>query len=150
DQVFTRAFGGDYDGLQHEMWVYMGRKLLPLEQAPIKPEGELPMAVQRLAPADALYRLGDLLVNVGEPAAAGEHFRAALAIDPRHGLAVAAQGQIEELAGRWPEAQAQYEKAVQLVPGDGFAHFLLGRCLLEQAHRAKAAAPAADGDDGER
>jgi len=60
------------------------------------------------------------------------------------------QGQIEELAGRWPEAQAQYEKAVQLVPGDGFTHFLLGRCLLEQADRAKAAAAAADGDDAER
>src|SRR6202040_1806449 len=83
----------------------------------------------------ALYGPCVLLFNAvtEERVSAAEHFQAALAANPRHGLAMAGLGQIEEQAGRRPEALADYEKAVQLAPDEPYAHYLLGSCLLEQA-----------------
>jgi tetratricopeptide (TPR) repeat protein len=44
----------------------------------------------------------------------------------------AALGKLEEGAGRLDEAQVLYEKAVELAPGDGSMHYLLGRCYLRR------------------
>jgi tetratricopeptide (TPR) repeat protein len=135
EQAFAQAFGADYDGLQHELVVYANRKVFSYEVTPVAAGSDLPVGVQRLAWADVLYHLGDLLLNTGreQQAEAAEHFRAALAADPRQGLAAAGLGEIEDEEGRGAEARALYEKAVQLAPGDPFVHFLLGRSLLQLA-----------------
>jgi len=133
-EAFAQAFAGDYDGLERELNVYIHRKVFSYAQLPLKLDAEIPAAVRPMAAPDVLYRLGDLLLNGGPEAsaAAAEHFRAALAADPRHGLATAGLGQIEEAAGRRQEALADYEKAVTLAPNEPYVHYLLGRFLLER------------------
>ncbi|HXO42292.1 MAG TPA: tetratricopeptide repeat protein [Thermoanaerobaculia bacterium] len=64
--------------------------------------------------------------TVPAPACASAPFDAALA------KAAATLGKLEERAGRLDEAQVLYEKAVELAPGDGSLHYLLGRVYLER------------------
>lgn len=153
EDAFNRAFAGNYDALEHELILYIRKPVFSYAHLPLEVAAEARAAVQPLAWPDALYRLGDLLLNVGpeERAAAAEHFQAALAANPQHGLALAGLGQIEEQAGRRPEALADYEKAVQLAPDEAYAHYLLGSCLLEQARegpRGGVVARAGQGDQG--
>ncbi len=117
DQAFAQAFGGDYAGLDHELRVYLDHPQFAYEHIPLRAGVQNEVAVTPLPPADALYRLGDLLLNLGadEQAAAAQHFNAALAIDPRHALATAGLGEIAERAHRLPEARAAYEKALALI-----------------------------------
>jgi len=149
--AFTRAFAGNYDGLEQELLVYVHKRVFSYAHLPLAAVAAAPAAVQPLAGPDALYRLGDLLLNFPEErASAAEHFQAALAANPRHGLSVAGLGQIEELAERRPEAQADYEKAVQLAPDEPYVHYRLGRCLLEQAREGSQGAVAAHDGQGDR
>jgi tetratricopeptide (TPR) repeat protein len=148
-ESFERAFGNGYEALEQELIVYVHKKVFSCAHLPLEIEAEAAAAVQPLAGPETLYRLGDLLLNVGpeEQAAAAEHFHAALAANPQHGLAVAGLGQLEEQAGRRREALAYYEKAVLLSPNEPHAHYLLGRCLLEEA-RAAGRGRAAERDGG--
>jgi tetratricopeptide (TPR) repeat protein len=153
EDAFNRAFAGNYDALEQELLLYLRKQVFSYAHLPLEVAAEARAAVQPLAWPDALYRLGDLLLNVGpeERAAAAEHFQAALAANPRHGLALAGLGQIEEQAGRRPEALTDYEKAVQLAPDEPYPHYLLGSCLLEQARegsRGAVAEHAGQGDHG--
>lgn len=153
EDAFSRAFAGNYDALEQELLLYIRKQVFSYAHLPLEVAAEARAAVQPLAWPDALYRLGDLLLNVGpeERAAAAEHFQAALAANPRHGLALAGLGQIEEQAGRRPEALADYEKAVQLAPDEPYVHYLLGSCLLEQAREGSRGAVAeheGQGDHG--
>jgi tetratricopeptide (TPR) repeat protein len=133
EDAFARAFGGDYDGLEHELIVYVHKKIFSYLHAPMDLGAEAPAAVRPMAWPDVLYRLGELLLNSDRPRDAAEHFQAALAANPRHGLAVAGLGEIDEEAGRRAAAAARYEQAAQLAPQEPFVHYLLGRCLLAQA-----------------
>jgi tetratricopeptide (TPR) repeat protein len=137
EDAFAQAFGGNYDALEQELIVYLHKQVFSYAHLPLEAKAAAPAAVQPMAGPDVLYRLGDLLVNAGpeEHAAAAEHFHAALAANPGHGLAVAGLGQIEEAAGRRQEALADYEKAVQLAPDEPYAHYLLGLFLLGQARQ---------------
>jgi tetratricopeptide (TPR) repeat protein len=69
---------------------------------------------------DVLYRLGDFLAhgegNRGEEAEA--HFRAALALDPRHAPSLAGLGFLRDQQGRFQEATGYYERALALAPND--------------------------------
>ncbi|HXH28133.1 MAG TPA: tetratricopeptide repeat protein, partial [Candidatus Polarisedimenticolia bacterium] len=69
---------------------------------------------------DVLYRLGDFLAHgEGNRAADAEaHFRAALAIDPRHAPSLAGLGFLRDGQGRFAEASAYYERALALAPDD--------------------------------
>jgi len=152
EEAFTRAFAGNYEALEQELLVYVRKKkVFSYAHLPLEGTAEARAVAQPLAGPDALYRLGDLLLNAGpeERAAAAEHFQAALAANPRHGLAMAGLGQIEELAGRRREALADYEKAVQLSPDEPYAHYRLGRCLLEQAREGPHGAVAEHDGQGE-
>jgi tetratricopeptide (TPR) repeat protein len=138
DKAFAQAFGGDYEALAREVRVYISRSIFPYQELPIPDTSQAGAAVQRLPPADVLYRLGDLLlaINDGPNARTAEHFQAALAADPRHGLATAGLGEVEEAAGRLPEAQERYQKAVELAPAEPLPHFLLGRLWLERPRQS--------------
>ncbi|HEV7785222.1 MAG TPA: hypothetical protein VGQ28_07795, partial [Thermoanaerobaculia bacterium] len=69
---------------------------------------------------DVLFRLGDLLSNLGPEHrdAAEEHFRTALAAKPDHGPALAGLGYLADLANHPREARPFYEKAAKLAPDD--------------------------------
>jgi Flp pilus assembly protein TadD len=140
EEAFAKAFGGDYETLQNELSIYVHKKVFSYAHAPVKIAAEAPASVQPLAWPDALYRLGDLLLNTDQEAEAAEHFQAALAANPRHGLAIAGLGEIDEKAGRRAEALARYEQAALLAPQEPFVHYLLGRSLLAQALAERAAA----------
>jgi tetratricopeptide (TPR) repeat protein len=132
DSTFQKAFGAAPAVLERELKTYVQGYLFNYTRAPIRPETSFTMAARPLSRADLLFRLGDLLANLGDhQAASEEHFRAALEAQPEHGPATAGLGFLRELAGRPEEARPFYEKAVRLAPDDFLVQFLYGRDLLE-------------------
>jgi cytochrome c-type biogenesis protein CcmH/NrfG len=117
------------------------------------------MTVKPMARADVLFRLGDLLANLGDEyrAAAEEHFRAALAVQPEHGSALGGLGFLAEGAGDPAAARSYYEKAAKLAPDDVAAQFRYASNLLDDpgpdslrlARAALARAVAVEPDLGE-
>ncbi len=158
DKAFAQAFG-DVASLDQELRVYVNHHVFNFERMPLKGAADDGVTVKPLPPAQVLYHLGDLLLGLeGQEPAAAAHFRAALAADPQSALAAAGLGQVEDAAHRWPQALADYEKAVALLsPAPGaaggtgpaeaaFLHYLLGRSLLNQASQDVAPAAGASGD----
>jgi Flp pilus assembly protein TadD len=131
-QIFAKAFGADPAKLEHELRIYIQKKLFDFTRVPIRSAASLTVDVKPMARADVLYRLGDLLANLGDDhgAEAGEHFRAALALQPDHGPALAGLGFLAERAGRTPEARADYEKAAKLAPDDVRVQYLYADNLI--------------------
>jgi tetratricopeptide (TPR) repeat protein len=139
EAAFRRAFG-DPAELERQLRTYVRQRRfkylsLPLAEGAERAGGDL----RPLARADALSRLGELLLNSGSEgegagkrlAAAEEHFRAALAADPAHGRATAGLGAVARQAGRLDQAAAHFEQAARLAPDDFFVQFLYGSALLE-------------------
>lgn len=133
DAIFQQAFGTDPAVLERELKVYVQRYLFNYTRAPIRPEANFTMEARPLSRADLLFRLGDLLANLGDDhrGAAEKHFRAALEAQPEHGPATAGLGLLRELGGRPEEARPLYEKAVRFAPDDFLVQFLYARNLLE-------------------
>jgi tetratricopeptide (TPR) repeat protein len=148
EDAFAKSFGGDYEALQNELSVYVHKKVFLYLRTPVKIGAEAPATVQPLAWPDALYRLGDLLLNTDQEAEAAEHFQAALAANPRHGLAAAGLGEIDEKAGRRAAALARYEQAAQLAPQEPHVHYLLGSSLLAQVLETRGGRVAARTESG--
>jgi tetratricopeptide (TPR) repeat protein len=134
DQIFRRAFGADSAALERELSRYIKSYLFASERVPIRAEANLAMESRPMSWADVLFRLGDLLANMGSEQLAGaaEHFRAVLAEQPDHGPAMAGLGHLEELADRPEAARAWYEKAAQLAPEDFFVQYRYAVSLLEE------------------
>lgn len=132
DQIFAKAFGTDPATLEHELRVYIQKKLFDYTRVPIQAGANLTVDVKPMARADVLYRLGDLLAHLGDDhtADAAEHLRAALALQPDHGPALAGLGFLAERAGRTDEARSYYEKAAQLAPDDIRVQYLYADNLI--------------------
>ncbi len=132
DQVFAKAFGADPSVLEKELHTYIQKKLFDYTRTPIRSEASLAVDVKPMARADVLYRLGDLLANLGDDhaAEAAEHFQATLALQPEHGPALAGLGFLAERAGRAAEARSYYEKAAKLAPDDVRVQYLYGANLI--------------------
>jgi Flp pilus assembly protein TadD len=132
DRIFAKAFGADPTRLEHELRIYIQKKLFDYTRVPIRSAASLSVDVKPMARADMLYRLGDLLANLSDDRAAeaGEHFRAALALQPDHGPALAGLGFLAERAGRTDEARASYEKAAKLAPDDVRVQYLYANNLI--------------------
>jgi tetratricopeptide (TPR) repeat protein/soluble cytochrome b562 len=133
DQIFAKAFGTDPAALEHELRVYIQKKLFDYTRVPIQAGANLTVDVKPMARADVLYRLGDLLTYLGDEHTAGaaEHLRAALALQPDHGPALAGLGVFAERAGRTDEARSDYEQAAKLAPDDIRVQFLYANNLIE-------------------
>ena len=133
DQLLAKTFGSDPALLERELRTYVQKRLFDFTRAPIRPEANLAMEVKPMARADVLYRLGDLLADLGDDRrpAAEEHFRAALAIQPDHGPSFAGLGLLAERADRPAEARTCYEKAARLAPDDFLVQYLYGRNLID-------------------
>ena len=131
--IFQKAFGTDPAVLERELKTYVQSYLFNYTRAPIRPEANFTMEARPLPRADLLFRLGDLLANLGDDhrAAAEEHFKAALAAQPEHGPATAGIGFLREMGNRPAEAHPFYEKAAKLAPEDFLVQYLYARSLLE-------------------
>jgi tetratricopeptide (TPR) repeat protein len=135
-KLFGEAFGNDPAALERELRTYVKSYTFNSTRLPLRAEANLAMEARPLPWADVLYRLGDLLANLSQGgddhrAAAGEHFRAALAVQPNHGPALAGLGYLEELSGNRQEARALYEKAAQLAPDDFLIQYRYAAILLK-------------------
>lgn len=83
-------------------------------------------------------RLGELALATGDAAAAGPHFRAALAADAE--LAAAAHyglGRASAAAGEHATAVEHLERALELQPAAGVIHHALGRSLARLGRSAE-------------
>ncbi|HSL16797.1 MAG TPA: hypothetical protein VLB51_02730 [Methylomirabilota bacterium] len=133
DTAFEQAFGTTYDELARELRRYVQGRRFAYSFVPVDEMPAVSTSATPLGYADTLVRLGDLLISAGPERAelAAEHFRAALAIDPHHGLALAGLGELDDIAGRASDALARYEQAAELAPDDFRVNFLLGSRLSQ-------------------
>jgi Flp pilus assembly protein TadD len=133
--AFRRAFGLDEEALEKEIRSYVRKRAFEVQLIPVAPEEELRVTRRDLPRAEALARLGSLLVSLDRtlwPDAA-EHFRAALALDAGQAQALAGLGWIESLSGRPREARPWLEKAAAKAPDDFVIQYLYGLALLDLA-----------------
>ncbi len=133
DKIFAQAFGADPAPLERELRAYVQKRLFNTLRAPIRPETDLTMQALPMARAEVLSRLGNLLANLIDDhrAAAEEHFRAALALQPDHASALAGLGFLAEQAERPAAARPYYEKAAKLAPDDFLVQYLYAVNLTE-------------------
>lgn len=87
------------------------------------------------AKAAALTRLGNLLLELGEPARGVERFEAALAIDSELAAAWDGLGRARLAAGESRAAIAPLERALALQPQASLVHYSLGRAYLAAGDR---------------
>jgi len=132
-EAFQKVFGADPAPLERELRTYVKSYLFDSTRTPLQPEANLSMEVRPMARPDLLFRLGDLLSNLGseQHAAAEEHFRAALAAQPDHALSLAGMGFLAELADHPREARPFYEKAAKLAPDDFLVQYRYAQNLLD-------------------
>ena len=132
--ALRRLLGMDEQVLETKLGAYVRRAVFMVRADPARAESSFAIQVEPLKHADALVRLGELLLRASDEQQtdeAAEHFRAALAQKPDHPRALAGAGRIEELAGHRDEAHALYEKAARLAPDDFTLHLRLAVNLLE-------------------
>ena len=132
-EAFRKVFGGDPAALEREAHTYVQSYTFPYTRSPLQPEANLAMEVRPMAWPDVLFRLGDLLANLGPErrAAAEEYFRGALAARPDHGAALGGLGYLAELADHPQEARPLYEKAARLAPDDFIVQYRYAQNLLD-------------------
>ncbi|HEX4960685.1 MAG TPA: tetratricopeptide repeat protein [Thermoanaerobaculia bacterium] len=132
-EAFQKVFGDDPTALEKEAHNYVKSYTFPYTRSPIQPEANLTIQVRPMAWPDVLFRLGDLLANLGPEhyAAAEEHFRAALAAQPDHAPSLGGLGYLAEETGHPQEARAFYEKAAKLAPDDFLIQYRYAVNLLE-------------------
>lgn len=129
-----RLLGTDEHVLETRLRAYVRRAVFLVRAEPVRAESDFAIQVSPLEHADALVRLGELLLrasNEQQTGEAAEHFRAALAQKSDHPRALAGLGRIEELSGHRDEAHTLYEKAARVAPDDYAVHFRLAVNLLE-------------------
>src|SRR5712664_1148648 len=88
---------------------------------------------EREHPDDARVRnfRGIVLANLGQNAEAAAEYRESIRLDPRMEDAYRNLGFLKWTEHQLEPAREALERAVQLSPGDSFAHYYLGRVLLE-------------------
>ncbi|HSS49886.1 MAG TPA: tetratricopeptide repeat protein [Thermoanaerobaculia bacterium] len=133
NEAFQKVFGADPSVLERELHAYINSYTFDYNRIPIQPEANLAMTARPMARQDVLFRLGDFLSNLGAEhyAAAEEHFRAALAIQPDHSPSLAGLGVLAEQAHRPEEARSFYEKAAKLAPDDFLVQYRYAENLLD-------------------
>lgn len=140
DAAFERAFKTTYDGMQHELTSYIREFTFGYLRFDLPRAAGEEARVEPMAYADVLYRLGDLLSNQFDPRPeAAEYFHAALRETPRHALALAGLGQVEERRGQHAAALEHYRKAAALDPDDFLIQYRYADSLLQGGGGAQAA-----------
>ena len=135
EEAFTTAFDMSYAQMEQELRHYVRRRVfhytryslddLTIPSVP-KPE---PMTY-----ASLVHRFGHLLANANESnaATAEEFLHEALKANPANAGAHADLGRLHEMAGRRAEAEAAYQRAVQLGSTDAEVYLLCGASLINR------------------
>ncbi|MEO8431408.1 MAG: DUF1570 domain-containing protein [Acidobacteriota bacterium] len=133
DAAFREAFETDYETLLTELVRYVHGHRFPEVRAAF---GSLPLQpdvrVIPIGAAEALYRLGDLLLHSPDDrdADAEAHFRAALEIEPRHAGALAGLALTRVAADRLEEADRFYRESISAGSDDFRTYFRFGRLRM--------------------
>lgn len=150
EAAFSTSFGVAPEALDKELADYLRGYTLHYLRIPIPPlaaaTGDVRPDVRPMLRWEVLYRLGDLLSNLGgeRAADAAEHLRAALQAKPDCGPALASLARLAEEAGRTEEARTLLARAADLSPDDfavqySYAHQLLGHPDAGSTARAREA-----------
>jgi Flp pilus assembly protein TadD len=86
-----------------------------------------------------LFQLGRKHLRSGMPAQATVSLEKAKRREPKSRSIREALGIAYFRLGRWEEAEAEFRALVELAPADEFAHYALGRALLNQGRKREAA-----------
>ena len=86
-----------------------------------------------------LFQLGRKHLRGGMPAQATVSLEKAKRREPKSRSIREALGIAYFRLGRWEEAEVEFRALVELAPADEFAHYALGRALLNQGRRSEAA-----------
>jgi tetratricopeptide (TPR) repeat protein len=91
-------------------------------------------SAERERPADPLVRnfLGIVLVRLGRNGEAEAEYQEAIRLNPKFADAYRNLGFLEWTERQFKGAHEALERAVQLSPGDSFAHYYLGRVALDE------------------
>lgn len=76
------------------------------------------------------FREGTHLLATHNPHAAATALERARDLEPEQGSIREALGRAYYASGRYPAAQAEFARAVEIDPVNDYAHFGLGLCLL--------------------
>ena len=85
-----------------------------------------------------LFQKGRAHLKRGMPAQATVSLEKAKRAEPRSRSIREALGIAYFRIGRWEEAEAEFRVLVELDPSDEFAHYALGRALVNQGRRKEA------------
>jgi tetratricopeptide (TPR) repeat protein len=137
--AFAEAFGRPRSALEAELTEYVGRQTFRYLRLPLSSLPEPQLELTEMTAAQVQYRLGDLLAHTVSERRdqAAAHFRAALALEPDHGLARAGLGWLAEQAGDPEGALAAYREAIERVPDDFLVQLLYGDRLLATLGRRR-------------
>ncbi len=97
------------------------------------------MKVMEEARAYALLRRGSELLEEGNPAQAALVLEQARLAQPRKGSILETLGRAYFSCGRFAEAAAGFEEALEVDPTNDYAHYCLGLCLLKMRRSEEAA-----------
>jgi Flp pilus assembly protein TadD len=86
-----------------------------------------------------LFQLGRKHLRSGMPAQATVSLEKAKRREPTSRSIREALGIAYFRLGRWQEAEAEFQALIELAPDDEFAHYALGRALLNQGRERDAA-----------
>ncbi len=135
-----RVRGGNQstDEMAH-LWL----QVLPRGEGDLRPVLQEALMRHRLeeSPADfvAHFNLGALYLARRDTAAALQHLRAALAVEPDQPAALNTFGAALELSGRPEEAAAQFRRVLAILPEDASARYNLAGVLADQGRLEEAA-----------
>ncbi len=136
DTAFPASFGISYQALENELRVYVRQARFAYTAFKIADLGiDETIKVAPMKREEALNRLGDLLIHLDENRAADAEslFREAQRLAPDSPTAFAGLAYLAQIAGRFDEAVASYDKAIKAGPADPVIYFHLGQCLARRA-----------------
>ena len=130
DAAFTAAFGTDSEILAQEVRGHLRGPRFRFVQATAEIDVEGGLSVREMSYSEVLYRLGDLLANLGvERPDRIAYFEASVDVDPQNGLALSALAVEKENTADWASAEDLYHRALRASPDDPRVLFRWGEFL---------------------
>jgi cytochrome c-type biogenesis protein CcmH/NrfG len=136
DEAFAGAFGMEFNALEQALRTYIRGVSFKYNSYALGDLATAALPEPAAMPHDeVLQQLGHLLAHsrTENAAAAERFFKEALAENPANAAAHADLGRIYDLTGRTADADAAYEKAVQLGTNDAEVYLVAGRTLMTRA-----------------
>ena len=138
-KAFEDAFGIEVRNLEEELAEYA--KQIPSFGLPRRDLLKGVEITVRSVPTDEIAnRLGWFSLAMGRRPQAKSYFERAMAVNPNHARAIAGRAEIDKFDKKWVEAEAGYQRSLELAPEDWqnqleFAEYFAYRAYLEEAGR---------------